>query len=141
MSNLSSIDTVVSRPRNIDQCVMRLRSQMIVNPEGGSLDRMTGERLTFATGYIVGGVHPDSVIRGESTVTGTALAEVFRSARHLATHGARTVVGYWVDGATGDMWVEVSEWFATARRALEVADARDELAIWDCKANAEIRVN
>jgi hypothetical protein len=90
-----------------------------------------------ATGYQVG-VPGYGTTLPLSTFTLDDVAEwVTNTRRHIAAADA-TYLGAWVDNDT--VYLDVSQRFNDKGVALIVASQRDELAIWDNAAGAEIRV-
>ena len=89
-----------------------------------------------ASGYMVGVPGYGITLPLSSFTLDDVAAWVTDTRRHIATADA-TYLGAWVDGDT--VYLDVSQRFNDRGVALIVASQRDELAIWDVAAGAEIR--
>ena len=53
----------------------------------------------------------------------------------------RLYIGGWIDNSSGVWYCDLSVWVSDLNVALEIASNNNELAIWDCLNNEEMRVN
>lgn len=125
--------------------------------QGGSttdLSRLGQPGEAPSSGYMVGGIVPPMIIR-RGTNPGTtawdtagALA-VSDISTFIAMHAwklsnpwgrATHLLGTWVDESTGDIHLDVAEHVIGRERALELAAARSELAIFDLSTHESITV-
>ena len=110
----------------------------IVGKQGGTFGPDTDEPKF--NGYFVGGSQPTVRVRnGEQLVTDlTKLAEVVELVRRAIGRGSN--VGTWLNPETSEVEVDDSEWIESKSLAIETAQDRHELAIWDVKGEREINV-
>lgn len=91
------------------------------------------------SGYMVGGVATELVIEPEDDN-----AERYAKLSHWVGNVTRKhpdhYVGFWRDSATGKVHVDVSERVTLRSYALELAESRNEIAVWDLDNSEEIRV-
>lgn len=105
--------------------------------DGGATASVVGGAVPTA-GYYVGGVVPAEKYYG--WIAEADVREFIHAHRAFLSVGRR-YVGAWKDTATGIIWLDVTEWFATKDRAtaLNIAAGRGELAVWDILNSVEIR--
>ena len=64
--------------------------------------------------------------------------EVF--ATYLAEVIGAHYLGWWADSETGKVWVDGTTWYGDLAEAARVGRYRNEIAIYDIEAQAEIRL-
>lgn len=107
---------------------------------GGGTFTMVGVPVKHETGYYVGGLVPTSIVgvpEGEHGRTWLADSlKRFVLQHYRAIGHANAYVGTWVH--EGNVHIDGSQWVGDREQALELARARGELAVWDCKAGQEV---
>lgn len=105
---------------------------------GGTLDLSTGMAATHESGYYVGGAHgmAPHLLGADMDNLNAALVTAFERF-HSGMDGSG-YVGVWEDGGT--IYVDATEWFEDPNDALDVAQARGELAIFDVANMEDIRI-
>jgi hypothetical protein len=103
---------------------------------GGATLSLNGQ-LTPNTGYMVGGVQNRAFNR--DMFTWANVFDFVAGVMYLLDKD-RYFLGSWIDDETGLIWVDVAELSLERSTALELAAARDEIAIWDNRNQEEIRV-
>lgn len=107
---------------------------LVANKSGATIDLFDGEVVYASSGYFVGGSCEGEHFSGEEH----AFGRILRWLRTIPYHVR--FVGVWTDVETGIIYLDGSDYFAKKEEALAIAKLREEIAIWDCSANEEIRV-
>lgn len=110
------------------------------NPRGGTASLTTGEPITFVDGYLVGGVHPPSVLlwpshRPIEEAKGQILG-ILKAGR--AERSGKVFIGWWTDHDV--IFVEVAQHYTRQSMAHAIAEARHELAYYDVNAGEDVRL-
>lgn len=87
------------------------------------------------SGFVVGGRWGAIVIE-----PGADCRQARESAFEAVRASGAPVVGWWLDTETGRVWVEAVDVVDTRPKALALAQARGELAIYDLSTEVEVRL-
>ena len=105
---------------------------------GGATISLAGDVPTV--GYAVGGYSESKVLNRPTMIEfGPELADYIERSPLLTLHGH--YLGTWLDGATGNVWLDVIKVHSTLAVAMQEAEQRGELAIYDLAAQQEIRLD
>lgn len=99
---------------------------------GGFTDWVTPEKTN---GFLVGGACPAIVRESVHEVTKSDIINLIVRADDIAD-----AIGGWIDEEDGKAYLDGNTWIADLGTALEVAQDRGELAIWDIEGGKSIYV-
>lgn len=111
----------------------KIASEILASPAGGTV-RMSGSDIPLPDhGYYVGNGRKGMVcpvgMMSHTVVLGALI--------HLRAYSR--FVGWWTDGDR--FYIEPSDWTSNYNHAAHLAEERGELAFFDIKRQADIRVN
>lgn len=120
--------------------VVAIIAAIEADPRGGTASLTDGQPIMFADGYLVGGVHPPSVLlwptsRPISEAQGQILG-ILKAGR--AERPGKVFVGWWTDHDV--LFVEVAQHYTRQSAAQAMAESRHELAYYDVKAGEDVRL-
>lgn len=106
--------------------------------KGFSIHPVTEDSPT--TGYMVGVVKASEVvIDSKEEVTGELISKFMEDNKPQFEARPALHVGGWIDGASGKIFLDLSEQFDSIDDAIAAAESTDQLAIWDLNEKQEIR--
>lgn len=115
----------------------RLWSGLRDGADGGTISMEMGPAPT--SGYMVGGVTAELTIEPDDT-RADWYDKLSRWVGDVTEKHHGHYVGFWRDSETGRVHIDVSERVTLRSYAMELAEARNEIAVWDLYNSEEIRV-
>lgn len=104
---------------------------------GGGTFTPEGEGIERDWGYFVGGIVSPWVVQAAWFENhGETFVENFVANHRHYFNEDDVYLGTWVD--SGSVYLDVSEWVATPGMARQLAEARGELAYWNCARHEAI---
>jgi HK97 family phage portal protein len=92
------------------------------------------------SGYMVAVVKASEVvIDSKDEITGDLIAGFMNENKSQFEARPAVHVGGWIDGPTGQVYLDLSERFDDLDDAIDAAESTDQLAIWDLNEKSEIR--
>jgi hypothetical protein len=105
---------------------------------GFSIHPVTEDSPTV--GYMVGVVKAaEVVIDSKEEVTGELISKFMEDNKSQFESRPALHVGGWIDGKSGQIYLDLSEQFDSIDDAIDAAESTDQLAIWDLNEKKEIR--
>ena len=111
---------------------MSIRIQDLIDhtlSEGGGTF-VSGTPTDFASGFVVGGLAPTSIVAVDDLSELVCVLHEF-----VNTH---EVFGTWVDA--GQVHVDAVQWLQDEGEALRLVKELGQIAIWDCAERKEVRL-
>lgn len=106
--------------------------------KGFSIHPVTEDSPTV--GYMVGVVKAaEVVIDSKEEVTGELISKFMEDNKSQFESRPSLHVGGWIDGKSGQIYLDLSEQFDSIDDAIDAAESTDQLAIWDLNEKKEIR--
>ena len=115
----------------------------------GGTFQTNGEVWEPKTGYIVSidGIKLPSIVYYNLKYPAMVLADLFEKSlsydREISgTLNLVSCIGYWVDekDSLRTVYIDLNVWVESLEQAIYIGKLRDQLAIWDCAKNVEIRL-
>ena len=106
--------------------------------EGEGFSVTTDQKTFTGRGYAVGGTAILPLIEDNYNLSFNKFADAVKTMASLIHDTDTQVIGGWI-GDDGKAYIEVSDVVRSKYVALELAKARNEIAIYDFQAQAEVR--